>query len=212
MPELPSFDRPLDYWRSQFGHEYAERNQANETAIKKRALTWGRWLWSMMGDLPTSIFEVGCNVGINLRALSRISEAELYALEPNDRAREIILSEGLLPPDRLFSGDASTLPLPDNSVDLSFTTGVLIHVPPSELPAAIDQLYRISRKYILMSEYFADKPEETPYRGQTGLLFKRDFGKLMLERHPSLRIVDYGFLWREAGAADNGNWWLFEKR
>ena len=99
----------------------------------------------------------------------------------------------------------------DREVELSFTTGVLIHVPPSELGAAVDELYRVSSRYILMSEYFADQPEEKTYRGQEGLLFKRDFGKFMLDRHPDLMILDYGFFWRDAGAVDNGNWWLFRK-
>ena len=88
---------------------------------------------------------------------------------------------------------------------------MLIHVPPAELPAAVDELYRTSRRYILLSEYFADQPEEKTYRGQVGLLFKRDFGKFMLERHPDLQIVDYGFLWKECGASDNGNFWIFRK-
>ena len=204
--------RPVDHWRSLFGDEYAERNQADEAAIRQRALTWGRWLWPIMSDLPKTVMEVGCNVGINLRALNRILNAELYALEPNDKAREIVLRDDVLTPDRLFGGDASKLPLGDGAVEMSFTTGVLIHIPPEELPQAVDELYRVSSKYIFMSEYFADQPEDIPYKGQTGLLFKRDFGKFMLERHPTLKVVDYGFLWREAGGADNGNWWLFEKR
>src|SRR4029077_12448229 len=112
--------------------------------------------------------------GINLRALERVIGADLYAVEPNGAAREVVLRDGLLPADHLFDADASHVPMADGSVDLAFTTGVLIHVPPAGLPAAMDELYRVSRRWVLISEYFADQPEEKLYRGQEGLLFKRD--------------------------------------
>jgi pseudaminic acid biosynthesis-associated methylase len=203
--------RPVDDWRGEFGASYIERNRADQSAVRQRALMWGRFLWPMAPYLPKSILEVGCNVGINLRALERLVDAELYAIEPNAAAREAVISDGVLPSERIFDADAGNLPFEDGAMELTFTTGVLIHVPPDELPGAIDELYRVSSRFILMSEYFADQPEEKAYRGHEGLLFKRDFGKLMLERHPDLTIVDYGFLWREACGADNGNWWLFRK-
>ncbi len=206
-----SGSRPVDQWRGEFGAAYITRNVADEAAVRQRTLMWGRFMWQMMSALPKSILEVGCNIGINLRALDRVVGAELFAVEPNSAAREVVLREGVLPADHLFDADASKLPMADGAVELSFTTGVLIHVPPSELDAAVDELYRVSSRYILMSEYFADQPEEKSYRGQEGLLFKRDFGKFMLDRHPDLMILDYGFFWRDAGAVDNGNWWLFRK-
>jgi len=44
-----------------------------------------------------------------------------------------------------------------------------------------------------------------------GLLFKRDFGKYYLDKHPTLDCIDYGFLWQEDYPNfDNMNWWLFE--
>lgn len=203
--------RPVDQWRGDFGAEYITRNQADERAVRQRTLTWGRFLWPMMQSLPKSVLEVGCNVGINLRALDRLIDADLYAIEPNAAAREVVLRDKILPPERLFDADATAVPMGDGEVELSFTTGVLIHVPPEELGGAVDELYRVSSRYIFMSEYFADQPEEKAYRGHDGLLFKRDFGKFMLDRHPDLMIVDYGFLWKEAGGADNGNFWLFRK-
>ena len=51
-----------------------------------------------------------------------------------------------------------------------------------------------------------------PYRGQEGLLFKRDFGGLWLDSFPSLRTVAYGFAWKRVTGVDNLTWWLFEKR
>lgn len=202
---------PLNQWRGGFGDDYIARNPVEEKAVRQRMLMWGRLLWSMQPDLPRSILEVGCNVGINLQALSILLDAELFAIEPNDRAREEVLKSKILPADHLFGGDATKLPVDEASVDLSFSTGVLIHVHPDDLAGAVDELYRVTRRHILICEYFSDQPESKPYRGQEGLLFKRDFGKFMLERHPDLLIVDYGFFWREATGLDNGNWWIFRK-
>ena len=184
---------------------------ADIDAIRQRTLAWGRYLWPILPALPNSVLEVGCSIGINLRALKNLVGAELFAVEPNASARERVVSEGVLDEDHIFEGTADALPLKDGAVEMSFTTGVLIHVPPVELPAAMDELYRVSSRYVLMSEYFADQPEEKTYRGESGLLFKRDFGAMMMERHPDLRLVDYGFLWKHAGASDSGNWWLFSK-
>lgn len=205
-------DRPVEHWKGAFGDAYISRNVADAAAVRQRTLVWGRYLWPVMAELPNSILEVGCSIGINLRALKNLVGAELFAVEPNQSARDRVLAEGVLDADHLFDATADRLPLADGAVEMSFTTGVLIHVPPAELPAAMDELHRVSSRYVLMSEYFADQPEEKTYRGETGLLFKRDFGAMMLERHRDLKLVDYGFLWKHAGASDSGNWWLFEKR
>lgn len=203
--------RPVDFWRGDFGSEYIGRNTADAAAVRQRTRSWGCYLQNILPDLPRSILEVGCSIGINLRALNNLVDADLHGLEPNDAARRVLAEEGVLPKSHIHEGEAKSLPFKDGQFEMTFTTGVLIHVPPSELPAAMDELYRVSSKYILMSEYFAHEPEEKTYRGQHGLLFKRDFGGFMLDRHPDLTIVDYGFQWMRAGAADNGHWWLFRK-
>ena len=53
--------------------------------------------------------------------------------------------------------------------------------------------------------------EEIPYRGETGLLFKRDFGRAYLEGWPDLRPVATGFMWSATTPFDDTTWWLFEK-
>lgn len=204
-------DRPVDHWRSEFGDQYIDRNDPGLSNVRQRTMIWGRYLWPIAGDLPKSMLEVGSNVGINLRALHNLVDADLTAIEPNPKAREVVIKDGVLPADKMLDGEANKLPIETGAVEMSFTIGVLIHVPPSELDDAMDELYRVSSKYILISEYFASEPEEKQYHGHSGLLFKRDFGKHMLSRHPDLSVVDYGFLWRGACASDDSNWWLFKK-
>ena len=114
--------------------------------------------------------------------------------------------------EKAWNRDAFQLPLADLSIDLVFTAGVLIHIAPDDLGRATGEIVRVARKYVLCIEYFSHTAVEVSYRGQMGLLFKRDFGAFYLDRFFNLKCVDYGFLWqREFRIFDNPNWWLFSK-
>ena len=113
--------------------------------------------------------------------------------------------------DRVLDGSADNIPLSDAAVDLVFTSGVLIHVPPDRLLAACKEMHRVADKYLLSAEYFSQTPEEKKYRGRAGLLFKRDFGAYWLENFSDLSLVDYGFFWKPATGIDDLTFWLFRK-
>jgi hypothetical protein len=74
----------------------------------------------------------------------------------------------------------------------------------------LESIYRVSRRYILAIEYFAEDDTVLNYRGHDNLLWKRDFGKRYQEQFPDLRLLKDGFRDAESGA-DETNWWLFEK-
>ena len=59
-------------------------------------------------------------------------------------------------------------------------------------------------------EYHAPETVEVPYRGQEGVLFKRDYGGLFLELFPELRLRGQGFLGEDEGW-DDVTWWVMEK-
>jgi len=202
----------VDTWRGSFGDEYIERNMVTPERLRGRVQMWTRILTCFGEDCPRSAAELGCNVGINLRAIKQISDMTLYGVEPNQRARQTIVKDGVLPEDRILEGQGVAIPLESGAVDLAFTSGVLIHVDPKQLGAVADELHRISRKYIVLAEYFSVEPEERVYRGQTGLLFKRDFGGFFLDRFPDLTLVDYGFFWRRATGLDDLTWWALRKK
>ena len=102
------------YWRGAFGDAYVDRNPASAESLEKREWMWRRILASIADALPQTILEVGANIGINLRALQRIFDADLYALEPNERARTIPIEDGVLAAERVFDGVAQKIPLPDS--------------------------------------------------------------------------------------------------
>ncbi len=207
----PPSSRQLDAWRGEFGDEYRGRNVADEAMLAARTAMWNRMLQPIADDLPKKILEVGANIGFNLRALATITDATLLALEPNAGARQRLVDDNVVAAQNVFDGAASHIPIDDGAVDMAFTSGVLIHIAPDDLGASCDEIYRVSSRYIACAEYFADAPQEVKYRGHDGLLFKRDFGDYWMDRHPDLRLVDYGFFWRRATGLDNLTWWLFEK-
>jgi spore coat polysaccharide biosynthesis protein SpsF len=200
------------FWQGEFGDDYTERNAATAEQIRARVALWSRVLAPTVGAPPASILEVGSNIGNNLRALRALTDAEFYAVEPNERARSSLVETGLVPAANVRGGFATAIDLPDASVDLAFTSGVLIHIHPDDLPVSLREIHRVTRRYIGCIEYFSDKPEEIPYRGHSGVLFKRDFGGLWMDLFPELRLLDYGFAWKRATGLDNLTWWLFEKR
>jgi len=53
-----------------------------------------------------------------------------------------------------------------------------------------------------------------PYRGQENRLFKREFTGEIWALYPSLKLVDYGYVWSEDPIApkDGTTWFLFEKQ
>ena len=207
-------DQPIDpksAWSGAFGADYTARNLASDQALRDRTLMWSRMGRGFHLEPPTSILEVGPNLGINLRVLPQLFGASLHAIEPNPTARDQLLSEKVLPPENLHAGFGDSIPVADGAVELAFTAGVLIHVEPARLPATLDEIHRISSKYILCAEYFSPRPEALPYRGHEGLLFKNDFGGLYMDRFPDLKLIDYGFFWKRATGIDDITWWLFRK-
>ena len=201
----------LTAWTGRFGDAYTARNAADEGHVERRVAMWRRVLRPLYASLPESCLEVGANVGINLRALQNLHPIEMYALEPNAKAREILVRDCVLPDDHVLNGTADRIDLADSSVDLVFTSGVLIHIDPEHLEAACREMHRVARRYLLTIEYFASEPEEKIYRGESGLLFKRDFGAHWLELIPTLSVIDYGFFWKQTTGLDNLTWWLFAK-
>ena len=198
----------LDRWRGQFGDSYIDRNRSSDDFIDALAAMFR----PIIGHCPTpprSIIEIGANIGNNLVALSRLlADPVCIGVEPNAKARDKLTERGF----KAINGVAQQIPLPDASADLAFTAGVLIHIHPDDLTAAYREIHRVSSRYILSLEYFADRPEQKSYWGSDDQLFKRDFGELWLELFPELKIAGYGFVWRRASGVDNLNWWLFEKR
>lgn len=203
-------DNQLSEWRGDFGDAYVGRNMALDHA--QGETVFSRMLAKVKTEIRSAL-EVGCNVGNNLAYLNHIfpDSVELLGVEPNEKAFSIFQQRC---PFVKTSWNCSgySLPLEDNSVDLVFTSGVLIHIHPDRLRQITSEIVRVSKKYVLCLEYFSHTPVAIPYQNKSNLLFKMDFGAYYLQNYPELQTVDYGFIWmQEFPLFDNLNWWLFQK-
>ncbi|MBJ26643.1 MAG: methyltransferase type 11 [Rhodospirillaceae bacterium] len=203
-------NKQLEFWRGEFGDLYIGRNTPEDVVYPSRVEMWKKIL-SVFPDLPSSILEVGSNIGNNLKILDQLLDVEIYALEPNAKARETLKKNIEITEDKIFNGSAKDLPIDSSKIDLVFTSGVLIHIAPEDLQSSCAEIYRVSRRYILSIEYFNPTPIQIPYRGHDGVLFKRDFGSFWIENFPNLKVIDYGFFWKPQTGLDNLTWWLFQK-
>jgi len=196
-------------WKGEFGDLYTERAEEKDEQAANTAL-FGRALSRTTG--LRRILEIGAGSGMNLAAIRHLfPDASLSAVEINRKAAKILHER--VPGVDLWLGSAlryETLQV----WDLVFTKGFLIHVPPSDLPAVYKLFYRTARRYILLVEYYNPKPVEVEYRGQPGLLWKRDFAGDMLDTYGNLRLLNYGFVYRRDPAfpLDDLTWFLLERR
>ena len=195
------------FWAGEFGDNYISRNM-DKKMLASKVSHWNTFLRG--GETISNCLELGTNIGLNLAALGTLfPELDMYGIEINQRAAEEC---GKL--DRVTVYNESILDFQtDKKFDLVFTSGVLIHINPDELPGVYDKMYIFSSKYIVIAEYYNPTPMEVSYRGNTGKLFKRDFAGEMMDRHPDLKLVDYGFIYHRDNKFpdDDTTWFLLEK-
>lgn len=196
------------FWAGDFGDNYMGRN-TGETWVASNAAMFAKILSRTMGI--SSVVEFGSNIGLNLMALRHLlPAADLAAVEINPKAAKALKEWGEA---EVFEGSIFDFE-PDRQYDLSFTKGVLIHINPDMLDKVYDRLYRATRRYLCVAEYYNPSPVAVPYRGHDNRLFKRDFAGELLEKYPSLCLLDYGFVYRRDPSfpQDDLTWFLMEKR
>lgn len=197
-----------DFWASNFGDDYIERNQGQAMVARNTAL-FSKILWKTVG--VNSIIEFGANVGLNLLAIRNLlPEASLSAIEINTKAVEQLEKIG-----NIEIHPCSILDFqPVRQYDLAIIKTVLIHVNPDFLSEVYQTIYEASGRYICLAEYYNPSPVEVNYRGHAGRLFKRDFAGEMLDKFTDLQLLDYGFVYhRDANfRQDDLNWFLMEKK
>ena len=195
------------FWAGEFGDSYIQRNADKSDLIAKQIM-----FSRMMQRVPKieSVVELGCNIGLNLKALEMInSNFSLAGYEINKKA---ISEAKKLRVGKIFEQSVITRITSPVKYDLSFTCGLLIHINPNELGIAYDNLYNLSNKYILISESYNPTPIMVDYRGNVGKYFKRDFAGEMIDRFDA-KIIDYGFFYHRDNYFSFGDtsWFLLEK-
>ena len=184
----------MEKWCGDFGKEYTDRNALTleelESLYQKNfGVTRTEMNLEFVGDLDRfiHILEVGSNLGNQLLCLQKMGFKSLYGIELQEYAVE--LSKVRTKHINIIQGSAFDIPYKDNFFDLVFTSGLLIHIAPSDIKAIVSEIYRCTKKYIWGFEYFANYYTQVEYRGNTDLLWKTNFAKIYLDNFPNLRLV-----------------------
>ncbi len=202
-PAPSAADTPqLALWRSEFGASYTVRNDLERPARVES-------LRMILAGLPvTHALEVGCNVGWNLRYLRTLGVPRVWGIEPQRFA--VARARARDPELDVFEGTAFDLPFKDRQFDLVFTSGVLIHIGPTQLATALGEMARCSRRYVMTIEYDDAREIEIDYRGHAGALWKRDHAAAIAAHCPGFVRIRTGFL-RPADGYDDCTYHVFER-
>jgi pseudaminic acid biosynthesis-associated methylase len=182
-----------EFWESEFGKEYTDRNTFTPE-------DWNKWYLENFGiskddlnkkflsglDKNARILEVGCNIGQQLVALQRLGFTNLYGVELQAYAVE--KAKSITKNINIIQGSGFDLPFKDNYFDMVFTNGVLIHIHPDDLDKIMKEMIRTSKKLIWGFEYYAEQPTQIKYRGHEGFMWKMDYAERFRQIDPSLKV------------------------
>ena len=156
---LPKLKDQREYW-SRRGRVYMD--EFLSSGYGEREIFFQDLLVEQLRGLRfESVFEAGCGFGWNLKRLKEefpsarvggidFSETQLANAGIYLRGHEM----------ELHRADATTMPMPDNHFDVGFTVGVFMNIHPSKINAALREMIRVCKRYIIHVEY--DQNHTTP--------------------------------------------------
>jgi pseudaminic acid biosynthesis-associated methylase len=206
-----------DFWSGDFGRDYTDRNNLtaeglDELYLHQFGVSRTEMNQRFLGNQPRQlrILEVGCNVGMQLRHLLQMGFRDLYGIELQWHALKIARER--VPDANLLQGSGFDLPFRDGYFDLVYTSGVLIHIAPQNLPAFMGEIVRCSSRYVWGFEYFAEEVTDINYRGNAGFLWKANYAKLYQQHYPALKLVKQEvFPYRNTNGSQADAMFLLEK-
>ena len=181
-------------WQGDFGRAYTDRNSLDTAELdalwfKNYGISRSAINQMFLEGIPrsASFLEVGCNVGNQLLLLQAQGYSQLTGIELQSYA--LAGAKSRLNNVALKQGSALALPFEDQAFDVVFTSGVLIHIAPGDLPQAMKEIHRCARHYIWGAEYFSPELTAVNYRGNDDLLWKMDYSRKYLTLFDDLELV-----------------------
>lgn len=196
------------FWAGKFGTEYIQRNQG-DTLLASNLNFFSEALRTARG--LNSCIEFGANIGMNLKAIKLLHPSiDAHAIEINNDAAQELMK--VIVPTNVHNTSILDF-TPTRQWDLTLIKGVLIHINSDALPQVYEKLVASTGRYLMVAEYYNPTPVSIPYRGHTDRLYKRDFAGEIMDRHPKMQLVDYGFAYRRDPnfPQDDITWFLMEK-
>lgn len=133
---------------AEFWNNYAQENDS------KQNYEFSKFIKDLAVSLNcNSILEVGCCTGNDLVAFP--PNFEVYGMDLNEYAISRAIEK--FPSFNFKIGDAVKLPYEENSIDLVFTHKVLNYLDNGILKNAMNEMYRVAKKYIVNCELYVGK-------------------------------------------------------
>ena len=178
----------LNAWSGVHGNEYTDRCDVDP---KTRVTPFKRLLKYISNPPICYVLEVGCNKGHNLEAIDAINHEHdidtIYVptgIEPNEYAIKKSYVNAFENRTRVVHGDVYNMPWIYGTFDVVFTAGVLIHIPTDKLNQAMENMFNVSRKFIMFIEYESEQEKGTNYEQdfdyQEGV-WSRPYGRIFEE-------------------------------
>jgi len=100
----------------------------------------------------TSVLEIGCGTGIDLRLFPE--SIEIKGVDLNEKA--LAISKENLPRLDIKKSSIADLPFEDSSIDFVFTHQLLNYLEDDILEKGISEMYRVAKRYIMNCERFEE--------------------------------------------------------
>lgn len=135
-------------------------------------------------DQINSVLEIGCSNGIKLNKLSQFFNAQGYGIDPSSLAVEEGNATWNNQNIQLQTGTASSLPYPNQSLDLVYFGFCLYLLDRSDLLAAVAEVDRVLKKggFVAITDFDPIARHKRPYHHREGVFsYKQDYAKLFTE-------------------------------
>lgn len=103
-----------------------------------------------------SVLEVGCSAGNDLKLFSQ--GIDVNGIDASEIA--ISIAKENLPEFNFKVGEITAVPFENNSIDIVFTRNVFNYLESADIKKSVEELFRVSRKYIFNIEWFSENEEK----------------------------------------------------
>ena len=104
----------------------------------------------------TSVLEIGCGTGIDLRLFPEIFQ--INGIDLNDSALKIAREKTSL--GNFKTGNITKLPFDDSSIDFVFTHGLMNYLDDETVKKGVGEMFRVSKRWIMNCEKFDEEEKQ----------------------------------------------------
>ena len=151
-------------YNEEFWDKYTEENE------KRYNEEFAKFTRDLVTSLRcTSVLEIGCGTGIDLRLFS--DAFEVHGIDLNDNALDIAKEK--LPLGYFKKGTITELPYEDSSIDFVFTHQLLNYLDEGTLEKGIAEMHRVAGRYIMNCEKFEETEKQIDENHKYRNMYKR---------------------------------------